>query len=145
MLIDMQSAIVAELIARLAAVPDFGALVEEGGVFAILDSDDETLPDDLIVIQPGATEELERVGPGGVRERVTLNVTAITRRRASAPALRGARLAIKVALAGTKASLNVQGVQLASFQPETPMPPGEGRRWACHVMPLAVTYVQSLK
>jgi len=145
MIVDMQSAIVAALIARLAQVPDFGGLVMEGGVFAILDAEDQTLPDDFIVIQPGATEEVERQVPASVRERVTLNVTAITRRRQSAPALRAARLAIKVALPGTKASIEVQGVQQASFQPETPMPPGEGRRWACHVMPLAVTYVQSLK
>ncbi|MCQ4297498.1 hypothetical protein NAU58_18120 [Pseudomonas stutzeri] len=145
MLIDMQSAIVAEVIARLGVVPSFGGLVFEDSVLRILDSDDETLPDDFIVIQPGQTVEVERAGSGSVRERVTLNVTAITRRRGFAPALRAARLAIKVALPGTKAGLTTQGVQTASFQTETPMPPGEGRRWACHVLPLQITYLQPLK
>ena len=145
MLIDMQSAIVAELIACLAVVPSFGGLVFEDSVLRVIDSDDETLPDDFIVIQPGATEELERVGPGSVRERMTLNITAITKQREFAPLLRAARLGIKVALPGTKAGLVTHGVQLAAFQPETPMPPGEGRRWAAHVMPVQVTYVQALK
>lgn len=143
--IDMQSAIVAEVIARLAAVPEFGGLVFEDSVLRVLDSDDETLPDDFIVIQPGATEELERIGMGGVRERMTLNVTAITKRRDFAPVLRAGRLGIKVALPGIKAVLVTAGIQLASFQAETPMPPGEGRRWAAHVMPLQITYVQPLK
>lgn len=143
--IDMQSAIVAELIACLAAVPSFGGLVFEDSVLRVIDSDDETLPDDFIVIQPGATEEIERVVPGSVRERVTLNITAITKRREFAPALRAARLGIKVALPGAKVGLVTQGVQLAAFQPETPMPPGEGRRWAAHVLPIQVTYVQALK
>lgn len=143
--IDMQSAIVAELIACLAVVPSFGGLVFEDSVLRVIDSDDETLPDDFIVIQPGATEELERIGPGSVRERMTLNITAITKQREFAPLLRVARLGIKVALPGTKAGLAVQGVTLATFQPETPMPPGEGRRWAAHVMPIQVTYVQALK
>jgi len=143
--IDMQSAIVAELIARLAAVDSFGGLVFEDSVLRVIDSDDETLPDDFIVIQPGATEELERIGAGGVRERMTLNITAITKRRVFATALRAGRLGIKVALSGTKAGLVVQGVTLASFQTETPLPPGEGRRWAAHVLPIQVTYVQALK
>ena len=59
--------------------------------------------------------------------------------------LRAGRLGIKVALPGIKAVLVTQGIQLASFQGETPMPPGEGRRWAAHVMPLQITYVQPLK
>lgn len=143
--IDMQSAIVAELIARLAVVDSFGGLVFEDSVLRVLDSDDEALPDDFIVIQPGVTEELERAVTGSVRERMTLNITAITKRRDFAPVLRAGRLGIKVALSGNKAGLVTQGIQLASFQAETPMPPGEGRRWAAHVMPLQVTYVQSLK
>lgn len=143
--IDMQSAIVAELITCLAAVDSFGGLVFEDSVLRVIDSDDETLPDDVIVIQPGATEEVERIGPGGVRERMTLNITAITRRRDFAPVLRAARLGIKVALPGSKGGLVAHGIQLVSFQAETPMPPGEGRRWAAHVMPLQVTYVQPLK
>lgn len=143
--IDMQSAIVAELIARLAAVDSFGGLVFEDSVLRVLDSADETLPDDFVVIQPGVTEELERAVTGSVRERMTLNITAITKRRDFAPVLRASRLGIKVALSGNKAGLVTQGIQLANSQTETPMPPGEGRRWAAHVMPLQVTYVQPLK
>lgn len=146
--IDMQSAIVAEVIARLAAVPSFGGMVFEDSVLRVIDSADDSLPDDLIVIQPGATEELDRSSPapGSVRERLTLNITAITSRRDFAPALRAARLGIKVALAGQKGGLSQQGVQIVEFTtPETPMPPGEGRRWACHVMPLQITYLQPLK
>lgn len=143
--IDMQFVIVSQLIARLEAVDSFGVLVLEDSVLRVLDSADDTLPDDFIIIQPGATEEIERIGPGGVRERMTLNITAITKRRDFAPALRAGRLGIKVALPGTKAGLVTTGIQLASFQAETPMPPGEGRRWAAHVMPLQITYVQPLK
>lgn len=144
--IDMQSAIVAEVIARLATVESFGSLVFEDSVLRVLDAEDETLQDDFIVIQPGQTEEVERVGTGSVRERVTLNLTAITRQREFAPALRAARVAIKVALAGQKAGLTLQGVQSSAFAgTETPMPPGEGRRWACHVMPIQITYLQPLK
>ncbi|MFC0666571.1 hypothetical protein ACFSKY_03860 [Azotobacter chroococcum] len=83
--IDLQSAIVAELIARLADVPEFGALVLEDSVLRILDAEDDGLPDDLIVVQPGQTEEVERIGQGSVRERVTLNLTAMTRRRSVRP------------------------------------------------------------
>ena len=139
---DLQSEIIAQLLTLLAGVPLFGALVFEDSVLRIIDSSDDSLPDDCIVIQPGQTEELERAGVGSVRERVTLNITAITRRRDFAPALRAARLAIKSALAGRSASLTVANVQSAAFQTETPMPPGEGRRWACHVLPLQVTYIQ---
>jgi hypothetical protein len=143
--IDMQSAIVAEVIARLAAVDSFGNLVFEDSVLRVIDSADGTLPDDFIVIQPGTTEEVERVAGGGVRERVVLNITCITKRRDFAVHLRAARLGIKVALPGTKAGLITQGVQLAAFQTETPMPAGQGRSWACHVLPVQITYVQPLK
>jgi len=143
--IDMQSAIAAQLIEHLGAVPSFGALAFEESVLRVLDSADETLPDDFIVIQPGQTEELERIGAGSVRERVTLTVTAITKRRDFAVTLRAARLGIKVALAGSKGGLIVPGVIAVEMQTETPMPPGEGRRWAAHVMPLQITYVQPLK
>lgn len=144
--IDMQSAVIAEVVAALGAVPEFGAAVFEDSVLCVLDAEDEALPEDFIVIQPGPTEEVERVGPGSVRERLTLNLTPITRRRNFAAALRQARLSIKQQLAGTKGGLSTQGVQQLSFAaPETPMPPGEGRRWACHVMPIQITYVQPLK
>lgn len=143
--IDMQSAIADELIARLTVHADFGALVFEDSVLRVLDAADETLPDDFIVIQPGQTEELERIGAGSVRERMTLTITAITKRRDFAVTLRAARLGIKVALAGNKGGLVVPGVISVEMQTETPMPPGEGRRWAAHVMPLQITYVQPLK
>ena len=145
MIHDVQSNIIAELEGLLALVPAFGALVFEDSVLRVLDADDLELPDHFIVIQPGTTEELERAGSGSVRERVTLNITAITKVRDFAPALRAGRLGIKVALAGVKAGLSVQGVQQATFTPETPMPPGQGRRWSAHVMPLQVTYIQPLK
>jgi len=143
--IDMQSAIVEELIACLEGVESFGALVFEDGVLRVLDEADDNLPDDFIVIQPGSTEEVERVGTGSVRERVTLNITAVTKRRGFAAVLRAARLGIKAATAGPKAGLTAQGVQLGGYLTETPMPPGDGRYWAYHVMPLQVTYIQSLK
>lgn len=143
--IDMQSAIVAELIQRLQSGAGFGGEVFEDSVMRVLDSADDSLPDDFIIIQPGQTEVAEQVGPGTVRERVTLNITAITKQRGFAPVLRGARLGIKVALAGTKGGLVTQGVTQVAFLPETPMPPGEGRRWAAQVMPIQVTYQQPLK
>ena len=142
---DMQSAIVAELIGRLAVVQFFGGLVFEDSVLRVIDEDDTELPDDFIVIQPGPTDEVERVGTGSVRERFTLNITLVTRRRQFAPALRLGRLGIKAATSGQKCGLALQGVQSASYTTETPMPPGEGRRLACHVMPMQITYIQPLK
>ncbi|OLU23087.1 hypothetical protein BVH03_22930 [Pseudomonas sp. PA15(2017)] len=143
---DMQSEIIAELIKRLGVVDSFGAEVIEDNVLRVIDAEDTAgLRDDFIIVQPGQTEEVERKVPGTVRESVTLNVTAITRRRPSGSLLRTARLGIKCALPGPKAGLTTQGVQTVTFLPETPMPAGEGRRWACHVMPVQVTYVQPLK
>lgn len=147
MIIDMQSAIVAEVIARLDVVEMFGGLVVEDSVLRVIDDEDtEGLPDSFIIIQPGGTAEIERAAGGAsVREQMTLNITAITRDRGFAPLLRAGRIGIKAALPGTKGGLITNGVQQVAFQPETPMPPTEGRRWACHVMPLIVTYVQPLK
>lgn len=143
--IDMQSAILAALLAKLADVPTFGAEVIEDSVLRILDAEDEGLPDELIVVQPGATETVEYIGGSTVRERVTLNVTLLTRRRQFAALLRAGRLAVKVALQGRFGGLDVSGVQAAEWQTETPMPAGDGHRWSCQVMPLQVTYVQQLK
>lgn len=143
---DIQSEIIAELIKRLAAVETFGAEVLEDNVLRVIDAEDTSgLRDDFIIVQPGQTEEVERQTSGSVREAVTLNITAITRRRSAGALLRAARLDIKCALPGPKAGLTTQGVQKVAFLPETPMPAGEGRRWACHVMPVQVTYVQPLK
>lgn len=143
--IDMQSAIFAELKALLASVPSFGAEVVEDDVLRVIDSDDEGLPDDLIILQPGQTTELERQTSNGVREQLTVNITLMTRRRDYLAVLRAGRLAVKVQLAGTKLGLKQQGVQQGAFQPETPMAPRNGRRWAAQVMPVQITYVQPLK
>lgn len=143
--IDMQSAIFAELAALLASVPSFGALVVEDDVLRVIDSDDEGLPDDLIILQPGSTEEFERAASTSVRERLIVNITLMTRRRDYLARLRAGRLAVKVLLAGTKLGLKQQGVQQGAFQPETPMAPRNGRRWAAQVMPVQIPYVQPLK
>lgn len=143
---DIQSEIIAELIKLLGVVESFGAEVLEDNVLRVIDAEDTSgLRDDFIIVQPGQTEEVERQTGGSVREAVTLNITAITRRRSAGALLRDARLGIKCALPGPKAGLTTQGVQKVAFLPETPMPAGEGRRWACHVMPVQVTYVQPLK
>lgn len=143
---DMQSAILAALLDKLASVPTFGAKVIEDSVLRILDPEAEDQPEELIVIQPGQTETVEYLGGSNVRERVTLNVTLLTRKGAFAPLLRAGRLAVKVALQGHRAGLDtVRGVQQVEWQTETPMPAGDGRRWSCQVMPLQVTYVQQLK
>lgn len=145
MIRDVQSNFIIELQALLGSVPGFGGLVFEDSVLRVLDSADPELPERFIVLQPGATEELERVGHGSVRERTTVNITLITKERSFALALRTGRVQTKVALAGTKAGLTEQGITLATFSTETPMPPGQGRSWAAHVMPLQITYVQPLK
>ncbi|AEF21431.1 hypothetical protein [Pseudomonas fulva] len=143
---DIQSEIIAELIKQLGVVESFGAEVIEDNVLRVIDAEDTSgLRDDFIIIQPGPTEEVERQTGGSVRETVTLNITAITRRRGSGSLLRAARLGIKCALPGPKAGLTTQGVQKVTFLPETPMPAREGQRWACHVMPIQVGYVQPLK
>lgn len=143
--IDMQTAIFTELRAMLTLVPEFGAEVIEDDALRLIDADDDALPDDLIILQPGATEELERQASYSVREQLTVNITLMTRRRAYLAALRAGRFAVKVQLAGQKLGLKQQGVQQAAFQPETPMPPRNGRRWAAQVMPVRVAYVQPFK
>lgn len=143
--INMQQLILDDIVTRLEAIPVWGEMVEEDNVLRLIDSDDQTLPDRFIVIQPGQTEEVERVGPGSVRERWTLTITPITRVRGAAAALREARLAIKAALAGVYAGIKVSGLQQAEFMTETPMLADAGRRWSVQAMPLQVTYIQPLK
>lgn len=143
--IDMQSATFAELQTLLASVPEFGAKVIEDDVLRVIDSDDQELPDCLIVLQPGPTEEVERQASNGVRERLIVNITLMTKQRGYLAALRAGRLAVKVQLAGQKLGLKQQGVQQGTFQPETPMAPRNGRRWAAQVMPVQILYVQPLK
>ena len=143
-MINMQSAIIEEVIRLLQVVPDVGE-VEEEDILGILDADDTTLPARMIVIQEGQTVEEERTGSGSVRETLTLNIAIVTSTRNPGPWLRATRLAVKVALAGNKGGLTTTGVQTFSFQPETPMPAQDGRRWACRVMPVRITYVQPLR
>lgn len=143
--IDMQSAIFAELKALLASVPSFGAEVVEDDVLRLIDADDEGLPNDLIILQPGQTIELERQTSNGVREQLTVNITLMTRRRDYLSALRAGRLAVKMQLAGKQLGLKQSGVQQGTFQPETPMAPRNGRRWAAQVMPVQIPYVQLYK
>lgn len=144
--IDMQSAIIAALLDRLASVPDFGAKVVEDEVLRILDAeDDQGLPNDLIVVQPGQTEEVENPGFGSCTEKVTVNIVLMTRRRNFVPLLRAGRLGVKVALNEYRRWLGVRGVTGFVWQPDTPMPAGEGHRWSCRVMPLQITYTQHFK
>lgn len=143
-MINMQSAIIEEVIRLLQVVPDVGQ-IEEEDILGILDAEDEGLPARMIVIQEGQTVEEERKGPGSVRETLTLNIATVTSARNPGPWLRATRLAVKVALAGAKGGLTTAGVQTFSFQPETPMPAQDGRRWACRVMPVRITYVQTLR
>ena len=143
--INMQQLILDDIVTRLEAIPVWGEMVEEDNVLRLIDSDDQTLPDRFIVIQPGQTEEVERVGSGSVRERWTLTITPITRVRGAAAALREARLAIKTVLAGVNAGIKVSGLQQTEFMTETPMLADAGRRWSVQAMPLLVTYIQPLK
>jgi len=141
---DVQSEIIAALQTLLAPLGQ----VEEGDVRSMFDADDDELPDSIIILQPGDTIELAQQGsprmPGSLREQVTINLIPATRKRLYAAELRALRLAIKVATAGPKAGLNVQGVQFATFAPQPTVSPESGRRWAFHVMPLQITYVQPL-
>lgn len=141
-MIDTQSEILDEVISKLAAVPEFGARVFEGSVMRVIDSEDTELPSSFIIIQPGQTEEVERIGTGSLRERVTLNITLVTSKRDFAKPLRTGRLAVKALFAGRSISLAAAKGQPANFLTETPMPPEASRRFAAHVMPLQVTYVQ---
>jgi hypothetical protein len=142
-MIDMQTALLDEVIQKLAAVPEFGGLVFEDSVMRVIDSEDPDLPDNFIIIQPGQTEEVERIGSESLRERYTLNITLVTQQRNFAAPLRAGRLAVKSLFAGRHVSLVSAKGQPASFLTETPMPPQEGRRFAVHVMPLQVGYIQN--
>jgi len=142
---DVQSEIITALIARLADIQP----VEEGDVRTLLDADDAALPDEFIVLQPGTVGEIAGQHPrmpNSLREQVVVSIVLVSKKRRYAAGLRATRLAVKLATAGMKCGLEtVGGVQSAGFQEETPVPPGEGRRWAAHVMPLQITYVQPLK
>lgn len=141
---DVQSEIIAALQVLLAPVGH----VEEGDVRAIFDAEDDDLPDEFIVLQPGSTEEMLGAHPRmpkSVPEQSVFNIVLVSKKRQYAAGLRAMRLAVKVATRGQRCGLEtVSGVSFASFQQETPTRPADGRRWAAHVMPLQVKYVQPL-
>lgn len=141
---DIQSEIIADLQVLLAPIGQ----VEEGDVRAIFDSEDPGLPDEFIVLQPGTTEEVLNGRPrmpNSVPETAVFNVVLVSKKKRYAPGLRAMRLAVKVATRGTVCMLSVAGIASAGFLQETPTRPGDGRRWAAHVMPLQVTYTQPLQ
>lgn len=142
---DLQSEIITALKTLLAPV----GTVEEGDVRNLFDVDDASLQDSFIVLQSGDTLELPIAGagrmPGSVREQFVLNIIPATRLRSYSAELRRLRLAIKLATAGPHGGIRVQGVQQVECLPQTPVPPQQGRRWAFHVMPLQITYVQPLQ
>lgn len=139
---DRQTELIEAVTSLLEYVPNFGTLVIEDSVYRVLDAEDSSLPDSFIVLQPGVTSEVERVGANSVREQHTLNITLVTRQRDFAGSLRAGRYGVKRLLSGRKAGLSAQLVQEAGFQAETPMPPEPGRSFAAHVMPLQITYIQ---
>lgn len=138
---NVQQLLLDELIDVLQTVPEFGGKVFEDSVMRVIDVDDDDMPDCFIVIQPGPTDEVERVGKNGLRERTTFNVTLVTRACEFAPLLRAARLEVKSRLAGRNAGL--ANCQTAQFLTDTPMPPALGQVLAAHVLPLQITYVQN--
>lgn len=141
---DIQSEVIDALLVLLAPVGQ----VEEGDVRAIFDSEDDSLPDEFIVLQPGTTEEVLNGKPrmqSSVPETTVINIVLVSKLRKYARGLRAKRLAVKVATRGLKCGLErIGGLASAGFLQETPTRPGDGRRWAAHVMPLQVTYIQPL-
>lgn len=140
---DVQAEIIGRLQAMLAGVPDFGADVREDSVAGVMDADDPSLPSRLIVLQEGDTVERERM-PSGVKEEWTVNVVALGRGSGSAAALRAGRLAIKQALKGLKAGIQVEGLITVGFPASSVRLPEPGRRWGYRVIPITFTYHQKL-
>ena len=140
-MIDKQSELIIAIQQLLAEVDEFGGAVIEDSVLRVIDAEDSEWPASFIVLQPGQTEEVERVNIKSLRERFVVNVTLVTSKRDFAPLFRAGRLAVKSVFSGRKAGLEV--AQEAGFLAETPMPPTNGRQFAAHVMPLQITYVQN--
>lgn len=142
---NVQNEIISALLALLAPV----AHVEEGDVRAIFDSDDDGMPDEFIVLQPGTTAEVQGGPPrmpNSVQEQMVINIVLVSKKRQYAPGLRALRLAVKVATRGNRCGLQtIGGITSAGYQPESPSRPGEGLRWAAHVMPMQITYTQPLQ
>lgn len=142
--IDMQGAIFERLKALLVGVAGFGAEVREAFVLDLIDAEDADLPEQLIVLQETSTEEGERVTPASIKEVLSISLVLMYRGRDYGPVLRAGRLAVKQALPGLKAGIEIPGVVSVRWGAETPMPPEGGRRWACRVIPLSITYTQQL-
>lgn len=141
---NVQDEIIAGLQELLAPI----AQVEEGDVRAIFDAEDEALPEEFIVLQPGTTTESAGPHPRmprSVPEDMVVNVVLVSKKRLYAPGLRTLRLAVKVATRGPTCGLKVTGVARAQFLQETPTRPQTGARWAAHVMPLQINYTQPLE
>lgn len=142
--IDVQAAIIGQLVELLAQVPLFGAVVREGSAKAIFDAEDgASEPSRQIILQDGDTVETAR-HPGQMTEEWTINIIAISRERGDADALRAVRLAIKRALKGTKGGVDVPGLIKAVFPPSAGQLPGPGRRWGFRVVPITFHYTQQL-
>ena len=141
--IDMQAAIIADLQQRLSGVELYGSEISEGDVLSILDSEDAEQPPQQIVLQDGQTITLETV-PGSVREEFTVNVTLMDCGRHSANRLRSGRLAVKKALNPLVRGKKLPGITEAAWLPEVVTRAGQGRSWACRVMPMKFTYIQQL-
>lgn len=140
---NMQAEIIGQLQALLVGVPQFGAAVVEDSVARVLDAEDSDLSDEMIVLQEGDTVELDRT-PSNCREQWTVNLVAMSRNRDAPQALRTARLAIKRALKGAKAGLEVPGLVSVEFPASSVRLPEPGRRWSYRVLPITFTYNQPL-
>ncbi|BBP81166.1 hypothetical protein PHLH8_08080 [Pseudomonas sp. Pc102] len=141
---DVPSLLMQQLQARLATVPGFGEEVREDSVLRLIDAEDEELPNQLIVLQETSTEEGERQTPTSIKETMYVSLVLMCRLKDFGPPLRAGRLAVKQALKGVKAGLDVPGLIKVSWPSEIPKPPEDGRRWACRIIPLAITYTQQL-
>ncbi|MDG9928260.1 MULTISPECIES: hypothetical protein [unclassified Pseudomonas] len=142
---DVQSEVVAALQELLAPI----ARVEDGDVRAILDVEDNDLPDEFIVLQIGTTDERLQGAPrmlNSLPETAVINIVLVSKQRHYAATLRAMRLAVKVALRGRLVDrpLGVEGVSSIEFQQQTPTYPPPGKRYAAYVMPLQINYTQPL-
>lgn len=78
--IDVQTAVIGQLLDLLAAVPAFGDAVREDWVAGVLDAEDSDEPERLIILQEGDTVERDR-SPGSVVEEWTVNIVPMARGR----------------------------------------------------------------
>lgn len=142
---NAQQEIIAELLTRLAEVPEFGSEVFEDSVRRVLDADDPGLPDSFIILQQGDTREVQRVGAGSLRESMVVHIVLVTRKADYGAQLRAGRLHVKRLLSGRRLGLASPAVQAddSGFDTETRNNPDAGHRMAAHAMPLRITYIQN--